>query len=74
MLLKFFVSQDILQISPLTVNILKKKEKCCLHWGFPRRRFWDDICNMVNIFTCRCPNRSGVGAIDSPDQFEQVLD
>ena len=29
---------------------------------------------MVNIFTCRCPNRSGVGAIDSPDQFEQVLD
>ena len=29
---------------------------------------------MVNIFTCRCPNRSGVGAIDSPDLFEQVLD
>ena len=29
---------------------------------------------MVNIFTCRCPNRSGVGAIDSPDRFEQVLD
>ena len=29
---------------------------------------------MVNIFTCRCPNRSGVGAIDSIDLFEQVLD
>ena len=29
---------------------------------------------MVNIFTCRCPNRSGVGAIDSLDLFEQVLD
>ena len=29
---------------------------------------------MVNIFICRCPNRSGVGAIDSPDRFEQVLD
>ena len=28
---------------------------------------------MVNIFT-RCPNRSGVGAIDSPDRLEQVLD
>ena len=32
------------------------------------------FCNMVNIFICRCPNRSGVGAIDSPDRFEQVLD
>ena len=29
---------------------------------------------MINIFICRCPNRSGVGAIDSPDRFEQVLD
>ena len=29
---------------------------------------------MVNIFTCRCPNRSGVDTIDSPDLFEQVLD
>ena len=29
---------------------------------------------MVNIFTCMCPNRSGVGVIDSPDRFEQVLD
>ena len=29
---------------------------------------------MVNIFTCRCPNLSGVGAIDYPDRFEQVLD
>ena len=33
-----------------------------------------NFCNMVDIFTCRCPNRSGVGAIDSPDLFEQVLD
>eukprot|EP00493_Phyllostaurus_siculus_P023423 UN23759 len=29
---------------------------------------------MVNIVTCRCSNRSVVGAIDSPDQFEKVLD
>ena len=29
---------------------------------------------MVNIFTCRCTDRSGVGAIDHPDQFEQVSD
>ena len=41
---------------------------------FFRERFWANFCNMVNIFTCRCPNRSGVGAIDSPDRFEQVLD
>ena len=26
---------------------------------------------MINIFVCTCPNRSGVGAIDNPDQFEQ---
>ena len=44
-------------------------------WGlFFRRRFWANFCNIVNIFTCRCPNRSGIGAIDSPDRFEQVLD
>ena len=29
---------------------------------------------MVNFFPSACPNRSGVGAIDSPDRFEQVLD
>ena len=29
---------------------------------------------MTNIFTCTRPNRFGVGAIDSPDLFEQVLD
>ena len=29
---------------------------------------------MTNIFTCKCPNRSGVGAIDDPDQSEQVPD
>ena len=29
---------------------------------------------MVNIFTCKCPNRSGVGAIDHSDQSEQVPD
>ena len=41
---------------------------------FFKGRFWGNFCNMVNIFTCRCANRSGVGAIDSPDRFEQVLD
>ena len=41
---------------------------------FFRRDICANFCNMVNIFTCRCPNRSGVGAIDSPDRFEQVLD
>ena len=29
---------------------------------------------MVNIFTYTSPNRSGVGAIDNPDRFEQVFD
>ena len=29
---------------------------------------------MVNIFAYTCPNRSGVGAIDSPDGFEHVFD
>ena len=41
---------------------------------FFRERFWGNFWNMVNIFTCRRPNRSGVGAIDSLDLFEQVLD
>ena len=40
--------------------------------------FYEEVlgsfCNMVNIFTCRCPNRFEVGGIDSPDRFEQVLD
>ena len=29
---------------------------------------------MVNIFICRCPNRSGVGGIDDPDRFEKIPD
>ena len=29
---------------------------------------------MVNIFTCSCPNLSGVGAIDNSDRFEQFVD
>ena len=29
---------------------------------------------MVNIFAYTSPNRSGVGAIDNPDRFEQVFD
>ena len=29
---------------------------------------------MINIFACKCPNRSGVGAIDNLDRFEQVFD
>ena len=28
---------------------------------------------MVNIFIFRCPNRSGVGAIDKADRSEQVF-
>ena len=32
--------------------------------------FW----KVINIFACTCPNRSGAGAIDNPDRFEQVLD
>ena len=28
---------------------------------------------MINIFACTCPNRSGVGAIDKPDRFEQAF-
>ena len=38
--------------------------------GFVCRRFWKKI----NIFACTCPNRSGVGAIDNLDRFEQVFD
>ena len=29
---------------------------------------------MANILTCRRPNRSGGGAIDHPNRFEQVPD
>ena len=29
---------------------------------------------MVLFFACTCPNRSGVGAIDSRDLFEQVFE
>ena len=29
---------------------------------------------MVSFFVCTCPNRSGVGAIDKPDRFEQMFD
>ena len=29
---------------------------------------------MINIFACTCPKRSGVGAIENPDRFEQVFD
>ena len=28
---------------------------------------------MINIFACTCTNRSGVGAIDNPDRFEQAF-
>ena len=28
---------------------------------------------MINIFACTCPNRSGVGAIDNLDRFEQAF-
>ena len=43
------------------------------HEDFFRERFWGYFCNMVNIFTCRYPNRSGVGAIDNPARFEQAF-
>ena len=36
-------------------------------WGKP---FW----KMIDIFAYTSPNRSGVGAIDNPDRFEQVFD
>ena len=56
----------------------KKKQKKSNFSGlgifFFRGRFSGAFCNMVNILICRCPNRSGLGAIDSPDLFEQVLD
>ena len=41
---------------------------------FFRGRFSGGFCNMVNIFTCRCPNRSGVGAIDNPGLLEQIFE
>ena len=30
--------------------------------------------SMVSFFACTCPNRSGVGAINSPHLFEQVFE
>jgi len=33
------------------------------------RPFW----KMINIFAYTSPNRSGVGAIDNSDQFEQIF-
>ena len=46
---------------------------CVDHMGiFFREGKWGNFCIMVNIFTCRCPNRSRVGAFDHPDQSEQV--
>ena len=35
---------------------------------------WGPFSKVINIFACKCPNRSGVGAIDNPDRFEQVFD
>ena len=32
--------------------------------------FW----KMINILVYTSPNRSGAGAIDNPDRFEQVFD
>ena len=32
------------------------------------------LLSMVSFFACTCPNRSGVGAIDNSDRFEQVFD
>ena len=29
---------------------------------------------MINLFACTCSKRSGAGAIDNPDRFEQVFD
>ena len=51
------------------------KTSRCLELGiFFRGWKWGLFSIMVNIFTCRRPNRSKVGAIDSLDLFEQVLD
>ena len=33
-----------------------------------------EFCIMLNIFACTSPNRSGFGAIDNHDRFEQVFD
>ena len=32
------------------------------------------VLKVINIFSCTCPNHSGVGAIDNLDRFEQVFD
>ena len=64
----------IMSINHYEKSIIITKNFECI-WGFFfREGFWATFCNMVNIFTCRRPNRSGVGAMDSPDLFEQVLD
>ena len=57
------------------ISMIYEKERTRQRVGiFFRGRFSGAFCNMANIFTSRCPNRFGVGAIDSPDLFEQVLD
>ena len=40
---------------------------------FFRGGVWGPFFKMINIFACTCPNRSGVGAIDNPDRFEQAF-
>ena len=40
---------------------------------FFRGGVWGPFFLMINIFACTCPNRSGVGAIDNPDRFEQAF-
>ena len=35
---------------------------------------WGTFWKMSNTFVYTSPNRSGVGAIDNPDPFEQVFD
>ena len=41
---------------------------------FFRRGKWGNFCIIVNIFAYTNPNRSGFGAINNPDRFQQVFD
>ena len=66
-----FINEASMSLSGGVSN--RNSEIFSIYGDFFRGKFSATFCNMVNIFTCKCPNRSGVGAVDSPDRFVQVL-
>ena len=84
--LKFPLVKVIVSTIPFWVFLSLQKNKVL--FTLPKMKFFfRGFCNlgiflgggcrpffkMINIFACTCPNRSGVGAIDNPDRFEQAF-